>query len=200
MRKRLGFLRWLNVVLGASIRAPIFLCLGVYAASGQAWDSKRAVPDQICYKMGVVKIWAGSFCMINAAGFCVPMTDTATADMYCGVSAATIDNRYVTEGDSGSGAATAGDRSMDCWQTGTFTFKHAGAAITDIGLPAFAALSEADAQQTVESATTAATHDFMVGQIVGMNADAAATRVRVKIDGYASYGYPEASVGGGYST
>ncbi|HUV04665.1 MAG TPA: hypothetical protein VMX94_06110 [Armatimonadota bacterium] len=200
MRKRIGLLRWLNVVLGATIRAPIFACLGAYGASAQAWDTKRAASDQICYPMAIVKIWKGSLCMINAAGFCTPMTDTATADMFCGVSAATIDNRYVTEGDSGSGAATAGDRSMDCWQTGVFTFKHAGAARTDVGLPAFWSGAVADAQQTVESATTAATHDFMVGQIVGVSAEASATRVRVKIDGYASYGYPEASVVGGYST
>ena len=200
MRKRMGFLRWLNQVLGATVRAPIFMCLGSYGASGQAWDTKRAVSDQICYPMGVVKIWAGSCCMINAAGFCVPVTDTATADMFCGVSAATIDNRYVTEGDANSGAASAGDRSIDCWQTGTFLFKHAGAARTDVGLPAFLSLGNADAQQTVESATTSATHDFMVGQIVWVSAESSATRVRVKIDGYASYGYPEASVVGGYST
>ena len=200
MRKRMGFLRWMNLVLGATIRAPIFMCLGAYGVSGQAWDTKRAVSDQIAYKMGVVKIWAGSCCMINANGFCVPVTDTAGGDMFCGVSAVTIDNRYVTEGDSGSGAATAGDRSIDCWQTGVFTFKHAGAAITDLGLPAFLSLNDVDAQQTVESATSAATHDFMVGQIVGVSADAAATRVRVKIDGYASYGTAAASVNGGFST
>jgi hypothetical protein len=192
--------KFLKRLVRAFALGPLIVLMGAYGASGQAWDAKRASSDQICYRMGVVKIWKGSCCMINAAGYCVPVTDTATADMFCGVSAVTIDNRYVVEGDSGSGAAAAGDRSIDCWQTGVFTFKHAGASITDMGLPAFLSLNDADAQQTVESATSAATHDFMVGQIVGMNAISSATRVRVKIDGYASCGSPAASVNGGYST
>jgi hypothetical protein len=138
--------------------------------------------------------------MINAAGFVVPMTDTATGDYFAGVSQETVDNRYTVMGDSSSAAATAGDRSCNLWQTGVFEFKHAGAARTDVGLPAFWSGAVADAQQTVESATTAATHDFMVGQIVWVSAETAATRVRIKIDGYASYGAPEASVIGGLST
>ena len=193
-------LKWLNAKLGIMIRVPILMIMCAYGASGQAWDAKRANSDRIAYRMGVVKIWKGSACMINANGYVVPVTDTATADMFCGVAAETVDNRYVKSGESDSGAATAGDRYCVCWQTGLFWFKHAGAAITDMGLPAFLSLGNTDAQQTVESATTSATHDFMIGQIVGVDALASATRVQVKIDGYASYGYPEASVVGGYST
>lgn len=168
-----------------------------YGLSAQAWDARRTPGDMITLKMGVEKLWKGSLLMINAAGYVVMMTDTATGDMFAGVAAETRDNRYKVENDADSGAAAAGDKEINVWVSGTFVFKHAGANQTDVGLPAFWSGAVVDAQQTIESATTAATHDFMVGQITKLES---ATRVRIRIDGYAMCGSPAASVNGGYST
>ena len=169
-----------------------------YAVSTAAWDAKRAEGDKVAIRMGVEKIWKGSACMINGAGYLVMASDTATADMFAGIAAETKDNRYKVENDADSGGATAGDKYCEVWADGVFEMKHAGAAITDMGLPAFLSLGTADANQTVLSATVG-THAMMIGQIVGMNALVSATRVLVRINGFALCGSPAAAVNGGYT-
>ena len=173
-------------------RGPLWALMGTsgYAVSTGVWDMERSISDIIPFKIAAVKIWKGSLVMINAAGFLDVASDTATGDQFAGVSAETVDNS----------AGSAGDKWINVWQTGVFTFKHAGAARTDLGLPAYIGLYTADSQQTVLSAGDETTHDMMCGTIVGVSAESSATRVRVKIDGYACFGGAESSVIGGYST
>jgi len=159
-----------------------------YGASAAAFDNQRSESDMVSLKIGAEKIYKGTMCMINAAGFCVQVADTATGDCFAGVAAETVDNS----------AGSAGDLSINVWLTGTFTFKHAGAARTDVGLPAFASLGVVDAGQTVKSATEG-THAMMVGKIVGVSAESSATRVRVCIDGYTNLASAETAVIGGWS-
>ncbi len=159
-----------------------------YGASAQAFDTRRSNSDMIEGKMGAEKIYEGTLCMINAAGFIVQVADTATGDCFAGVAAETVDN---------SGGA-AGAKTIKLWVKGVFTFKHAGAARTDVGLPAFASLGVADAGQTVKSSTEG-THAMMVGKIVDVSAESGATRVRIMIDGYTQLASPETAVIGGWS-
>lgn len=161
-----------------------------YGASAQAFDTERSEGNLISYAMGAEKIYKGTLCMINADGFLVQVSDTATGDQFAGVAAETVDNS----------AGSAGDKRINVWRTGVFTFKHAGAARTDVGLPAYASLEAADAGQTVLSSSTGGgTHDMMVGQIVDVSAESSATRVRVQIDGYTVLGGAETSIIGGAS-
>lgn len=160
-----------------------------YEASAFAFDTERSQGDVISLKMGAEKIVKGTMCMINAAGFCVQVSDTATGDCFAGISAETVDNS----------AGAAGALRINVFQTGIFTLKHAGAARTDMGLPAYASLGVADAGQTVKSATEG-THAIMVGKIVDVSAETAATRVRVYINGHTSLASAAAAVNGGYST
>ncbi len=170
-----------------------------YGASAQAWDAKRQPGDMGCEKMGVEKIYKGTMLYWNAAGFLCQIADVATGDSFAGVAAETVDNRYIVPGDSASGAATAGDRTIRYWRKGVFEFKHAGAARTDCGLMAYAQLGSADAGQTVKSSTDG-THAMMVGKIVGVSAEANATRVYVLIDGCTCLAAAETAVIGGWST
>jgi hypothetical protein len=159
-----------------------------YGASAQAFDTERSEGQLVNFKMGAEKIYKGTMCMVNAAGFVVQVSDTATGDCFAGVAAETVDNS----------AGSAGDKVINLWQSGVFTFKHAGAARTDVGLPAFASLGVADAGQTVKSSTEG-THAMMVGKIVGVSAESSATRVRVRIDGYTALASAETAVIGGWS-
>lgn len=159
-----------------------------YGASAAAFDTERSQGDVVSLKMGAEKIYKGTMCMINAAGFCVQISDTATGDCFAGIAAETVDNS----------AGSAGDKSINVFRTGEFTMKHAGAARTDVGLPAYASLGVADAGQTVKSATEG-THAMMVGKIVGVSAESSATRVRIVINGYTSLASSELAVIGGWS-
>jgi len=159
-----------------------------YGASAQAFDVQRSQGDIVEFAMGAEKIYKGTICMINAAGFCVQVSDTATGDCFAGVAAETVDNA----------SGNAGDKTIKVWQTGEFTFKHAGAARTDVGLPAFVSLGVADAGQTVKSSTEG-THAMMVGKIVNVSAETSALRVRVRIDGYTALASAETAVIGGWS-
>jgi len=178
-----GMLGWV-VMLVALVWA-----MGAYGASAAAFDIERMEGQKISYKMGAEKIYKGTMCMINAAGYCVQISDTATGDSFAGVAAETVDNS----------AGSAGDKRIDVWRTGVFRFKHAGAAITDMGLMAYASLGVADAGQTVKSATEG-THAMMVGKIVGMSADSSATRCDVLIDGCTALASAETAVIGGWTT
>lgn len=159
-----------------------------YGASAQAFDTRRSSSEYFEGKMGAAKIYEGTMCMFNAAGFIVQVADIATGDCFAGVAAETVDNS----------AGSAGDKTIKIWLSGIFTFKHAGAARTDVGLPAFASLGVADAGQTVKSATEG-THAMMVGKIMDVSAESSATRVRVMIDGYTHLASPETAVIGGWS-
>lgn len=175
----------------AASRGPLWAIMGTsgYSVSTGVWDVERSPSDRIGFKMAAVKIYKGSLCMINAAGWLDLCTDTASGNQFAGVAAETVDNS----------AGSAGDKWIEVWQSGVFTFKHAGAARTDVGVPAYVGLYTADSQQTVLSAADNTTYDMMCGTIVGVSAESSATRVRVKIDGYACFGGAEASVIGGYS-
>lgn len=160
-----------------------------YGASSSSFDTRRSESDIHEGKIGAEKITEGTMCMINAAGFIVQVADTATGDCFAGVAAETVDNS----------AGSAGDKTIKLWLKGIFTFKHAGAARTDVGLPAFASLGVADAGQTVKSATEG-THAMMVGKILDVSAESSATRVRIMIDGYTQLASAETAVIGGWTT
>lgn len=159
-----------------------------YGASAQAFDTERSEGQMIAFKIAAEKIYKGTLCYINAAGFLAQVADAATGDCFAGVAAETVDNS----------AGSAGDKWINVWVKGVFTMKHAGAARTDVGLPAFASLGVADAGQTVKSSTEG-THAMMVGKIVWVSAESSATRVRILIDGYTALASAETAVIGGWS-
>ena len=154
-----------------------------YGASGQAFDNAYSPGKMVPMKQAVVKIWKGSLLDVNAAGYADVLTDTH-ALVFAGVAAETSDNRYLATGDSGSGAASAGTRTINVWTSGVFEFKIAAAEQDDVGKVAFCQLGSADAQQTVKESTDG-THPVAVGRIVEY---VSATRVRVRIDGFAAGG------------
>jgi hypothetical protein len=162
--------------------------MGSFTASTIAHDAKRAAGDLLAIRMGITKIFKGDIVVLKTDGYCYSAYATgATGDQFVGVAAETLDNRYLTEGDSGSGAASAGDRQIRCWQEGVFEFDCASATIqTDLGLTAWA--SEGSGTDTPRMILRAApAHPCIVGVIVELiGTQTAATKCRVRISAWSA--------------
>lgn len=151
-----------------------------YGASAQAWDIKRSVGEMVSLPMVVDKIYKGTILDIDANGYALQVADT-DALIFAGIAAETRDNRYKVENDSTSGASSAGDKEIRSWVSGVFEFKIAAAEQNDVGKLAFVQLGSADAGQVVKESTDG-TNTLVIGRIVKF---VSATRVRVRIDGFA---------------
>jgi len=162
--------------------------MGSFTASTIAHDSKRSPGDMLGMRMGITKIFKGDIVIIKTDGYAYSAYNAGTTgDQFVGVAAETRDNRYLIEGDSGSGAAAAGDRECRCWQEGIFEFECASATIeTDLGLTAWAAEgSGTDNPRMILRAAPA--HPCIVGVIVALvSSQTAATKCRVKIRGFSA--------------
>lgn len=101
-----------------------------------ALTAAKVVPHKepariVSMKMGAVKLWQGSLCMIiAAAGYAVAATPTA-ASIFAGIAAETVDNS----------AGSAGDKSIQLFQTGLHEIAISGVAVTDIGKKVYAETS-----------------------------------------------------------
>ncbi len=136
-------------------------------ATTTAREAKRKDGQLVAYPMAAVKIPKGALVNINSAGYATNATD-ASGETFAGVAFETVDNS----------AGSAGDKSIRVHTTGTFEFIDGGAngAQTDVG----AAFNIVD-NQTVTDAST--TNSLKAGVAVE---SVSATRVRIRIDRYAS--------------
>ena len=141
-----------------------------YGASAQAFDTKRSPGEMISCKMANEKVYKGTLMDVQADGYVGQIADT-DALIFAGVAAETKDN---------SGGSD-GDLNIDIYVTGIFEFKTTGAKISWVGNLAYADLANADSGQRVLNAT-GGTNPVVVGRIVEV---VSATRVRVRIDGFA---------------
>ena len=141
-----------------------------YGASAQAFDTKRSPGEMISCQMANELVYKGTLMDVQADGYVGQIADT-DALIFAGVSAETKDN---SEGSDG-------DLNIDIYIKGIFEFKTTGAAIAWVGTLAYADLANADSGQRVLN-STGGTNPVCVGRIVEY---VSATRVRVRIDGYA---------------
>jgi hypothetical protein len=159
--------------------------MAAFTASTVAHDAERQAADLLAIKMGITKIFKGDNVVLKTDGYCYSAYATgAIGDQFVGIAAETKDNRYRTEGDSSSAAATAGDRSIDCWQNGIIDrdYPAANAAIqTDLGLPVYCAVGTAtdDHPRAVIKSTVG--KETACGKIVGI---ISASKVRVVIQAW----------------
>lgn len=155
-----------------------------FTASTVAHDAKRQAGDLLAIKMGITKIWKGDNVLIKTDGYAYSAYDTgATGDQFVGIAAETVDNRYTQEGDSASAAATAGDRSINCWQNGIVDRDIATCAIaTDLGLTCHCTVGTGtDTPRMVIVAATG--HPCLAGKIVGI---ISSTKVRMQITAWSA--------------
>jgi hypothetical protein len=156
--------------------------MGSFTASTVAHEIARQPAELLAIKMGITKIWAGDNVVLKTDGYCYSAYATGAAgDQFVGVAAETKDNRYTVEGDSASAAATAGDRSIACWQNGIIDrdYPAADAAIeTDLGLAVYCAVGTATADTPRSVIKSTAGKETACGKIVGI---ISASLVRVVI-------------------
>ena len=148
----------------------VALAFAAYGASAQSFDTHYSEGKLVSMPMGAEKIYQGTLVDVDASGYVVQVADTDGL-FFAGVAAETVDNS----------GGTQGDLNIRVWMSGVFTFKIAAAQQDDVGKLAFTQLGSADAGQTVKEATDG-TNPLAVGRITEY---ISATRVRVRIDGYA---------------
>ena len=159
--------------------------MGSFTASTVAHDAERQSADLLAIKMGITKIFKGDNVVLKTDGYCYSAYATGAAgDQFVGIAAETKDNRYQTEGNSSSAAATAGDRSIDCWQNGIIDrdYPAANAAIdVDLGLPVYCAVGTATDDHPRAVIKSTAGKETACGKIVGI---ISASKVRVVIQAW----------------
>ena len=130
-----------------------------------ARDDKQSQGDVVSYKLGAVKVYAGTLIAINTSGYAVKGADTASF-VFAGVAADTVDNS----------AGAAGDKKIDCYTEGTFQFATSDTATqASVGKKVYLV----DDSTVALAATT--TNDVLVGKVVEF-VDASTLRVKIDVN------------------
>jgi hypothetical protein len=127
-----------------------------------AKNYRRQPGELVAYKLNNIKVFTGALLAVNSSGYAVKANDAAV-EAVIGVAESTVDNS----------TGSAGDKTVDVWQSGVFDFAFSGTATqADVGKKVYAV----DDQTVALAATT--TNDNLVGRIVEF---ISASKVRVRI-------------------
>lgn len=142
-------------------------------ALSKAFETYERPGLVVSYKLAATKVYKGGNLAVNASGYAIALSHSATGYKFLGVANETIDNS----------TGSAGDKAVNVTKSGTFVFKAASGytpSQADIGKEVYAVTD-----WEVQTGTGGLTNLYKVGTIVSIEPTSGGQPgVRVRISNY----------------